>query len=453
MIAPLEQPGTPGWANRLLPHGLSLLHSPFALILCCLGLFTVTWDRFANFSVGGFNVKLPVVAFAAAFALTFVTKTSLPAAVDSRRRIVLWTIGLIVVAYGVGLAWAVNRPAALAQFGTLILGAVLPLLAITRVAARGRGASVTLLDAYVKGGIVASAAGVYQLAAFYTGLPQPFSYSGEGGGLGRISSFAYEPAYFGYYLILVLGAMAARDAMLHRPTPVLPAAVVFGALLLCNSRAVFFTLPLFILLGVRRHPVGLKRIIPAGLLVPIALAVVLAALLSPSTTSFVQERFWSVFDPTEATSNAPRLDQYEVIVDVIEDHPQGIGPGNLLDVGPKYGLRPSADATSNTLVANNIWLQSMLDGGVLLTLVQAFLILVVATFLLARAQSPVAYLAAAWITIVLVAGMLTSFFYDVRLWAALGLMLAVLTEVSERTPPPRLVEPGFSAGPQPASRT
>ncbi len=452
MTVHLERPESPGWSNRLLPLGLSPLRSPLALVLCCLGLFTVTWDRFANVTVGGFNVKLPVVAFGAAFALTFVTRTSLPAAVDSRRRIILWTVGLIAVAYGIGIAWAVNRPAALAQFGTLILGAVLPLLAITRVAARGRGTSVTLLDAYVKGGVVAAVAGIYQLAAFYTGLPQPFSYSGEGGGFGRISSFAYEPAYFGYYLILVLGAMAARDAMLRRPTPVVPAVLVFGALLLCNSRAVFFTLPLFILLGVRRHPVGLKRIVPAGLVVPIALAVVLVVLMSPPATAFVDERFGSVFDPTERTSNAPRLDQYEVIVNVIEDHPQGIGPGNLLDVGPKYGLRPTADDTSNSLVANNIWLQSMLDGGVLLTMVQAFLILVVATFLLARGQSPVAYLAAAWITIAVVAGMLTSFFYDVRLWAALGLLLAVLTEVSERTPSPRRIEPGFSAGAYPASR-
>jgi hypothetical protein len=452
MIVPPERPGAPEGASRLLPLGLPPLQAPLAVTLCCVGLFTVSWDRFANFPVGPFNVKLPVVAFGAAFALTFLARTTFPAAVDPRRRIILWLIGLMVFAYAIGVIWAVNRPATIAQFGTLILGALLPLLAITRVASRSRGVSITLLDAYVKGGIVAAVVGLYQLVAFYTGLPQPISYSGEGGGFGRISSFAYEPAYFGYYLILVLGAMAARDAMLRRPTPIVPAAIVFGALLLCNSRAVFFTLPLFILLGVRRHPVGLKRIFPGGLLVPIGLAVVLVALLSPSTTAFVGERFGSIFDPTEATSNAPRLEQYELIGDVIRDHPQGIGAGNLLDVGPKYGLRPVDDATANTFVANNIWLQSMLDGGVLLTLVQALLIIAVCTLLLNRARSPVAYLAAAWVTIVVVGGMLTSTFYDVRLWAALGLLLAVIADVSEETPSPRRAEPGFSAEAHPASR-
>jgi len=411
-----------------------LYAAPLSVVLCWIGLFTVSWDRLANVVVAGYNVKLPVIAFFGSLAISVAERPPRP---TSRKvRVVAYLIATLLVVYGAAVVVGIDRHAGVGQFFTVLLGAVIPALAIERVA-RVHGDVVTLLNAFIAGGVVAALFGLYQLAATYAGLPQIVEYAAQGGDVGRISSFAYESAYFGYFLILVLAAIAARDLVDPRPRSLFPLLAVLAALALCNSRAVFFTLPVFVLLSAGSGHVGLRRLGRPALAIPLVLIAVLGLLYRPSAGDFVQGRLESVFDAQEETSNAPRLEGYTASFDIIGDHPFGIGPGSLQAVGPDYGLVYGADVPANRVVSNNIWIQSMLDGGVLLTLAQFALIAAVVLMLWRRMIPAARLLIAGWLTIVIVGGMLTSFFYDVRLWAALGLALSLATVTSIQPTPAR----------------
>lgn len=399
-----------------------LYSSPLSLVLCWIGLFAVSWDRLANVVVGGFNVKLPVLAFFAAFVISLVEK---PRQVSPPRvRRVYYLILLIVIVYCGALLFGIDRHAGLGQLFTVLLGAVIPAVAIERVA-RVHRRRLSMLDAFVAGGVFAAAFGLYQLAASYTGLPQFIEYTGQGGDVGRISSFAYEPAYFGYFLILVLGAMAARDLLEPRPRSLLGLLTIVAALALCNSRAVFFTLPILLLLSLRSGPVGLRRLQGPRVITPLILLALFGAFLQPSVVEFAQTRLGSAFDTREAASNAPRLEVYQGTLDIVRDHPFGIGPGSLRAVAPDYGLRFDPDTPANQVVSNNIWIQSMLDGGIILAIAQVALIIGVALLLWRRSFLPARLVVAGWLTVVIVGGLLTSFFYDLRMWAALGLAMGM----------------------------
>jgi hypothetical protein len=69
-------------------------------------------------------------------------------------------------------------------------------------------------------------------------------------------------------------------------------------------------------------------------------------------------------------------------------------------------------------VANDVWLQAMVDGGYLLLAAQIGFFLVAA---LSLARAGTRQLMAGWLTVLLIEGALTSNFYDVKLWAVLGL--------------------------------
>src|SRR5688572_16108866 len=163
-----------------------------------------------NFTVATFNVKLPVIAFFCCLVASLLDFRR--PAVTREQRAVGAAVVFLVLAYVVGVAFAPNHPAAVAQLGTVLLGAVVPFLAVSRVVRLG-GDGATLLTAFIAGAVLASLFGIYQLICNITGLPNPLNYNGLGAGVGRIPSFSYEPAYFGYYLVLAIAAYFAREAL------------------------------------------------------------------------------------------------------------------------------------------------------------------------------------------------------------------------------------------------
>jgi hypothetical protein len=319
------------------------------------------------------------------------------------------------------------------QTVAVLLGAIIPFLAVY-LNIRMFGRVDEALTAFIRGGAVAAAFGVYQLVAFYTGLPQVVPYEAQSGGLGRISSFSYEAGYFGYFLILVIAALFARSALRREAVNRKHLLMFLGVLILANSRATLFTLPLLFILLFARWPKSATR----ARLWPVFIAgiylVALVVVALPQLFAGILARALTVFDPTEASSNAPRLAQDVVAERIIQNHLIfGIGPGNLIYYVPLYGGTLIPGSTSNSTIANNIWLQALLDGGVIL-LIFELLVVVVAMRTLLRKRSPVArMLMTGWVSAFVVSSVITSFFWDMKLWIVLGMAAAIASSASDLT--------------------
>lgn len=402
--------------------GLDQQRLPVSTVLIWVGLFTVSWDRFAQIYVGSFNVKLPVVAFALAFVATLFDWLMFDRR-GQKQPMVKWAL-LCGAGMALGLIPAVDKTAALLQIVTVVIGALVPFAAIY-LNVRLFGRADDALSAFIWGGTFAAVFGVYQLAAFYLHLPQVVPYEATGGGLGRISAFSYEAGYFGYLIILVIAALFARAAMRNRPVNRIHLVFLVAVLLLANSRATALTLPLVFVLMLARWPQSRARAKLWPILIVGVWAVAIAALAAPSLMTTVGQRVASIFDPTEPTSNAVRLSLFDMATKILHDHLFGIGPGNLIRYVPLYGGVLSDGATSNSVIANNIWLQAWLDGGPLLLVLEAAFVLIAITTLLRRRAPTVRLLMCGWVTAVLVASVGTSYFWDMKLWAVLALAAAM----------------------------
>jgi hypothetical protein len=385
-----------------------------------VGLFTASWDLFMRIPVGTYNLKLPVIAFCASLALSVLDRQR-SAAPDRRRTALLGALVFLCVAYLVGVTFAEVKMPAINQALTVLLGALVPFLAVSRAIADG-GNPIRLLNAFVRGAVVASLFGFYQITAFYTKLPDPIPYEGLGGNVGRIASFSYEPAYFGYFLVLALGAHFARGALLERAQGYATPIVLLGALVLSNSRAVVFTLPLWIALMVyRARGNPLRRYLPVIGALVVYLSVI-ASVGSSSLRAFISLRISSIVDTQDVASNGPRLETYAALLRLARDNwVTGVGPGNLFSAGPWYGLLVPPTGTPNSVIANNIWLQAASDGGVLLVAAHVLVIVTAIACLFRLQHAASRALVAGWLSVLLVGGMLTSYFYDLKLWAVLGL--------------------------------
>lgn len=404
---------------------------PVSTAVTLVGLFTVSWDRFANIEVAGFNVKISTVAFALALILTAVDATQLSPL--STRRISVVRAALITFAIYAGMTvFAVDQLAALKQAVTVLLGAVVPFLAVV-INMRMFGQLDRLLTWFIRGGWVAAVFGLYQLAAFYTGLPQIVSYEATGGGLGRISAFSYEAAYFGYFVVLVVGAIYARATLRGETVSRLHLGFFFLVLILANSRAVFFTVPLLLLFLYASWPKGTTRakLWPAAIVAVWAAAFVL--LLRPGLLASLAERVQSIFDTREATSNVPRLAVYDTSLAIIQDHwLSGIGAGNLIRFAPMYGLPIPEGSTSNSVIANNAWLQAALDGGVILLAAQLLFVVIAVAALYRRRHPAARMLMAGWLATFLVSSMLTSYYFNASLWVVMGLAVSAAAGLDGR---------------------
>ncbi len=115
----------------------------------------------------------------------------------------------------------------------------------------------------------------------------------------------------------------------------------------------------------------------------------------------------------------------------------GIGPGRL---GTELDSRGFAGNTSDTgaaaFVANNIWIQAMLDGGLVALTMQTILV-GIAAFGFREAPGPLAFaILVAWMTIVLGAGLTVSNFWDSESWVLIGSFFA-LTSITRHAAPVR----------------
>lgn len=428
--------------------------APISMAVLSVALLTLGWDRLLNIPVGPFNLKLPTVAFSAALVVWIVEwfvrrrrpSVEKPAATRSTR-LLLAVLSLTLLAYVIASIASAHPIAALGQFMTVIAGAVIPCVA-TYLIVNTRDALLRALNALIIGGVIAMAFGVYQLVAHIAGWPQGIDYTALSGGLPRISSFLYESGYFGYYLILLLGAIVARSVLCGVRQNWWLLGATYVTLLLANTRAAFLTLPVFVVLCivVFRKQLRLRSVLMVGGgLVVLWVAVALLPSVVPMTPtssagdtgapapatvsteppgSAQVKQLASIGDPNEASSNAPRLELISNAWKLYSQHPWlGLGPGNLFYYGRDAGMNIVGDSP-NAAIVNNVYLQALVDGGPALLILQTALAVLFVITAYRRASPVTAALLCGWLAVALVAWIGTSYYWDLKLWAVAGLVLA-----------------------------
>jgi hypothetical protein len=452
------------------PSGRTGLLAFVTAVLVAAGLLTVSWERLGNLTVAGYNAKLPVLLFSAAALLAAPRWGRWLREIRARSAAVRWTallaVAVVLVLVVRGLT-SLPIGLGLAQIVAVASGAVAPALALL-ASLRSASDVVWALRWFVTGAVIASLFGFYQLFAFYTGLPQGITYTGVGtsGEGGRISAFNYEPAYFAYFIVLAIGAVIALARLTGRRVSWL--AIVFFALVLVlvNVRALLFVLPLLTVLLALQWRAN-RRLLLRGLLagvvvfgvvslVPLAVAAAQDA-AAPRATSTAADPARStvpsagssketgptvpaapqlptdVLDPSEPSSNGPRVELYKAVLAVDLQHlALGVGPGHLRDALAANGyVAPNQGAN---VVANNLWLQAAADGGVLLLALEGAVVAALAVLWWRRRRTAAHPLASALLAVLLVGGMLTSYFFDIKIWVVLALVL-VLAESDQGADP------------------
>ncbi len=394
--------------------------------LTYVGLLTISWDRIAAIPVKTYHLKLPYLCFGLAVLVSVLFDRRLVGNLARVLNPAYTTIASILFLYVLAALGGISRSAGIGQVGTVIGGALLPLCAIIRVARRQGGPQV-LLKWFIRGGVIAAWFGLYQLVAFYLHLPQGVTYTGQVGGFGRIAGMSYEPAYFADYLVLVIASILAYRRLADSSAYGWALAICAVSLVLSNSRATLIMIPVLVFAFRPQVLRSLRRRTLVRMAATVVVAVAVVALGSPATFGHLRARVASIANTKEPTSNAPRLKQYHAELEIIRGHwVTGIGPGSLYKEAARYGWDVPSTWGPNQVVANNIWLQAAVDGGILLLLAEAALIVRVAVIVRRHASATIQLLWAGWLAVILVGGMLTSIYFEIELWVVLGLLLASL---------------------------
>ncbi len=427
----------------VLPLGLLAVvllaeRSDTPLVLACVGLFTISWDRLSIRTVG-LTLKPTYVAFGLALLLDLFEHTgvlSRPISVRAaftRRTVVAFLVLLLAASAASGFVIEGVR-----QLVAIIFGALIPAWVCFRLgrSSERRGA---LISWAVIGAGVTAFVGIYQFVSTYLHLPAFLAYTARAGALGRTAGFSYEPAFFAMYLLSVLPLVVVillQPEHKSRPVRCFPRTMfclLLVGVLVANARAAYLLLPLSLLLpllGGKRY----KRILirPVGLILGAAMFVLLSSVVVHfDLADYARKRLSSITDTQEVASNAARLRLYAADRRIAADHlVLGIGPGTLGYQLPEYGL-PLVDYFQGLpltdparVVANNIWLQALLDcgiGGVLGVITVIGILLQLAL----RCRDTYGQgLAVGCLLVFLVGGALTSLFWDAEYWALIGLALA-----------------------------
>ena len=401
-------------------------------VLVCAGLFLVSSDRLLTLNFGSLTLKPSYVLFSVALWFVLVPHVLRPLErVRSPIPGFAPAMALLLAVHVVAGLFGLSAELTIQQLVTILGGAVVPFLAVG-FGLKSRAQLERALSAWVAGTLAAATFGFYQFAAPYFGLPQGLPYTGVAAGLGRISAWSYEPAFYAFHVELVL-AIVVNDVLAKRRRlgimPELVALYLIASLVLTNARAAYISFPLIVFLVVRtagrrgRIDRRAVRVVRLGLACT-AVVLALGVPLGVSLPKYIVNRVQSVTNTQEAASNAVRLDLYEADVELVRSRPWlGYGPGNsgllLADRFPLYrGVDPHA------IVANNLVLQTALDAG--LVSVPILLAVVVLMYRASRRNTSLEarVLLSGVSAVLFVNAMLTSLFWDMRLWVAIGLAYA-----------------------------
>ena len=401
-------------------------------VLICSGLFLASSDRFLSVNFGALTLKPSYVLFWSAFFLLIAGYLVRP----PRRtrpplRGLVPALALLVILNLVAAAFAISKVLAIQQLVTIVGGAIIPFACV----GLGLRTPVQLqrgMSALVAGTLLAATFGFYQFFAPYLGLPQGLPYTGTVEGVGRITAWSYEPAFWAFHLELSLAIVIGDVLSRHRRFGVRPevlALYLIASLVLSNARAGYLSFPLLVFLVLRtsgeRRRLDRRAVRFFRLALPSLAVVVLIGLpLGVNLPAYVVARVQSVTNLQEAESNAVRVALYKAELELVRERPWlGYGPGTfgllITDRVPFY-----QDEDPHSIVANNLVLQTLLDAGVVSLPVVAA---VIGAIYYQSRRSPsrdARILLSAATAGLLINSMLAAFFWDMRLWVVIGLAYA-----------------------------
>jgi O-Antigen ligase len=418
---------------------------PATQVLICAGLFLVSSDRFLALNFGALTLKPSYVFFGGAFFLVVTgflirplrrTRPPLPGLIGSLAA--LLAVNLLASAF------TISKTLAVQQIVTIVGGAIVPFACIA-FGVKNHVQLQRAMSALVAGTVFAATFGFYQFAAPYLGLSQGLAYAGTIGGVGRITAFSYEPAFWVFHveltLAILIGDVLARRRRLGIRAELLVLYLI-ASLVLANARAGFLSFPLLVFLVLRtagdRRRLDRRAARFVRLAVPAAAVIVVIGLpLGVNLPAYLVGRVQSVTNLQEAESNAIRVVLYREELELVTERPWlGYGPGTfgvlIKDRVPFY-----ATADPHAIVANNLVLQTLLDAG-LLSLPPALWLIWAAYLNSRRSPSIHARILLSGVTAGLVVNsMLAAFFWDMRLWVVIGLAYAAARVYHlERAGPP-----------------
>ena len=401
-------------------------------MLICAGLFFVSSDRFLAVNFGALTLKPSYVLLWSAF--FFVVAGYLLRPLRRTRRPLPGLVGALVALLAVNLVAAVlaiSKTLALQQIITIFGGAVLPFACIG-LGVRTRTQLERAMSALVAGTVVAATFGFYQFAAPYLDLSQGLAYTGTVGGVGRITAWSYEPAFWVFHVELSLAILIGDVLARRRRFGIRPEILVLyliANLVLANARAGFLSFPLLVFLVLRtageRRRLDRRAARFLRLALPTAAVIALLGLpLGVNLPAYVVARVRSVTNLQEAESNAVRVVLYREELRLVTERPWlGYGPGTfgvlIKDRVPFY-----QDADPHAIVANNLVLQTLLDAGAVSLPPVAMLIWAVYANSRRNPSRDARILLSAATAGLVVNSMLAAFFWDMRLWVVIGLAYA-----------------------------
>ena len=444
----------PPWAAVLA--GAAVLAIPLAIrspaSFVCGGLLLVSFDRVLAVEVGPLTLKAGHVLFGYSFGgvLLSPARARLSRVFQGVPSPLLVGTGGLISVYYVATTASAYRAAGMRELVIILGGAVVPLLAILLTGVT-RTSVLSALRFFVLGQALVATYALYEFAAFYLELPTLVPYFAGVGDVPRVTGFAFEPAYYAAYVVSGLPLIfsdvwhATRRIAAWLPASAV-ALVVLPAFLLTISRAGFVAFPLVLLglwfLGAAEDSPGrakfLQRVVAPLVVLFLGLGLAAAA-AGFNVVEYAGERLSSIADPSEASSNAPRLQLYEAIGNVVVENPVlGIGPGALGYALRAQGL-PIPPGQEHIATANNVWLEAAAEAGVATLPLTALVVLGIGFIVFRRSALEARLLALGGLLFLLVHGAFVSFFWDMKLWVVIALALVARRHLGQTS------EPGVAA--------
>ena len=381
--------------------------------------FSANWDT-VGIDVGGRTLKLSFVLFAIAAFLQLVDPGR-KRMVFSRpvRRVNLLLAGLLAYLTVRALLVLTDPIGSAAGIAAILIPAVVPFASILMTRLRAE----RVLQAFLAGMVFSAALAVVEYGVRSLNRNWITDYSAAVGARPRSASLSFEAAYFAapaFAALVICWFGLPKSKQRTIACLILVLGLVTADARIVIVQAVVVTVWVFV---VRTRITGVKtlrirgRALRAGMI--IVAATLFFAALSPSSFSAAASRVTSIFDQNEQTSNAPRLSSFEQTSVVIAENALfGIGPAQL-------NAALGEESAAVEAVANNIWLQGLLDGGVVALLLQAWLVIAVIAVASRPADEMQLAVGGAWVCLVLAGGLTVSNFWDTEPWILLGCLLAL----------------------------
>ncbi len=402
---------------------------PISLLFVLLGAATASWDV-VGVDIAGRTLKLTTLAFLIGAVLRILDDRSVLrwSSTPPRYRVAIALAAALLMWMLVRSLFTPGIVGSFGGFASQLTPAAAPFIAVIW---HHRHTGV-IVRTFVYGMAASSVLAVYEFVARRSGWFWFTDYDGSIGDRPRSASFAFEAAYFAAPAVaaLIIAIFWWRRGTVQAILiALLGVGIALADARIVAVQVVVAIVVLAVLALVMRGAHRARMLRSLAVMTVVGIAVVaLASAVAPNTVARVGERIGSIFDPDEATSNSPRLEQNQMVAKVIRSHPIfGVGPGQLGAAFDARGyLRKPIDALDEAkFVTNNIWTQTLIDGGIIALVLQISFLIAIGARTRRDLSVEAAAVFAAWASLVFAAGLTVSNFWDTEPWLLLACYVAL----------------------------